>query len=211
MRSLKFLLRTIFPVTAMLLLDTSRAFSQDTLIHTGTIHVGRDSAKANFVSRVQYDYATDAGKEAWWLEPQFVPYPPYPVYFDLGNSKDSAASLIKAQQLLYKPAAYNWNLFFENNCRFYFAWDDTIRMDSARVALHVLPSGKGTTEILPWNNDSVTAFEKTVSQTMKTCWIWQPARVSEENEQPLFIPCTLIFTVYAYDRQMYLTKRDSQR
>jgi hypothetical protein len=184
-------IRTLF----FLLFFPGFAWAQDTTeVPQGTVVVKRAPVPASFHASVVYFYPDKAGRRASpriskvgreeivfndsaaLVSPAILPAVPFSTYGAIADK--SQKQIGKYLRNNYPGEKFDWEGFF-STMQFQFAWDDSIRKDSAQVQATVDADGNATFKIIPWKNtDSATrVLQQQTLKTMQSRPLWYTARL----------------------------------
>ena len=194
-------MRRPFVVMIFALLFFLPAFSQTDSLVPGVIKVRKDSIRAAYYVRTEYDYNRFNRPDRQEDPPEF-PVPPLPDtvnYFADIESPDADDTAALMQLARVRPAEFNIAAYLAKNCRFAFAPGDETKLDSARFEFIVDDSGRATLEFIPWyEGDRLPPrFAAELAKAFGPLWLWHPAFVTS-YAIPYKMPCAVIYTVYAY-------------
>jgi hypothetical protein len=182
--------------------SSSPVFSQPDSLNSGVIKVRKDSARAAYYVRTEYDY-NRFKRPGMQEDPLELPVPPLPDTVDYfrgitSPDADDTAALMRLART--RPAAFNMTAYLGKKCRFAFAPGDETKLDSARFEFVVNDSGCATLVFIPWYEGEVapSRFATSVIAAFDPLWLWHPAFVTS-YAIPYKMPCAVIYTIYAYD------------
>ena len=202
-----------------LLLFPFFAGAQDTTeVPQGTVVVKRAPVPASFHASVVYFYPDKAGKKASpriskvgreeivfvdsaaLAYPPILPAVPFSAYGAIADkSQKQIAKYLRAN---YPGENFDWESFF-STMQFQFAWDDSVRKDSAQVQVTVNADGNATFRIIPWKNaDSATqVLQEQTLKKLQTRPLWYTARprYARKHKRKNTPRCVAIITIHAYD------------
>ncbi len=194
-------MRHPFVVMILSLLVFSPAFSQTDSLNPGVIKVRKDSARAAYYVRTEYDYNRFRRPDRQEDIP-VIPVPPLPdtvnYFADIESpDADDTAALVKLDRK--RPAEFNIAGYLGKNCRFAFAPGDETKLDSARFEFVVDDNGRATLEFIPWYEGErlPSRFATDLVSAFGPLWLWHPAFVTS-YAIPYKMPCAVIYTIYAY-------------
>jgi hypothetical protein len=208
------LFRRLFFLHAFLLFSAAMPMhAQEDSTVTGVVRVRCDSVRASYAIGLRYDYVRNAGKGAWWLEPQYMAFEPVPVVgFAAAATKKDTSRIIKELREMPRPKqAFDWKAFTDSSLFFQFACTDTIRLDSACIMIDVWTDGLALLTVVKPAGDSLTPFEQQAVHALLQLWLWHPACLQEKEKRPMLIPSTVIVTIYAYDKSSYKPRRPNEK
>ncbi|HTL81572.1 MAG TPA: hypothetical protein VL651_07700 [Bacteroidia bacterium] len=200
-------------LTCTFILVSAFALAQDTIVQ-GVIRVRRplEPAKYHVVVQDVYNYSdqnshiTKISSRVIVMSdstPGVLSAQPYILQSGDSLSGDfSTGALTKYLCANYPKDPFDWNAYF-STLDFGFAWNDSIRSDSAQFIFNIDNKGSATAKALPFKNADSTmrAFEDIVGRRMQLSAYWYPARIQtgKKKKPTKNIASTVMITVYAED------------